>query len=364
MSADSSQSSPKPSFSARLRASRRARVLFLLTTVALIAMTGWGIRWAVYGRFQENTEDAYVKADSMTVAPKVGGYVEAVYVQDNQWVKKGTALVRLDNRQYQAAQDKAIANIAAGRADIVQAEAEIGQQQAQLDQTRAQFAKARLGARHADEEWKRYEPLAVTGAATAEKLAELKDNRDQAIANLAVNAANVKAAQEQLASSQAGIAAARARLGVAEADMRRSRLDVGDTVLYSTMDGKVGDRGVRVGQLVQPGTRLMTIVPMNRLYVIANFKETQIGRMRIGQPVRLVIDALPGADIHGRVESFSPGTGAEFALLPPENATGNFTKIVQRVPVRIRIESADRDARLMPGLSVAVEVDTRGGHRG
>lgn len=348
----------------RLRATRRGRTLLACLAIVLVAIAAWSLRWAVYGRFQESTEDAYVKADSMTVAPKVGGYVEQVYVQDNQWVRKGDPLVRLDNRQYQASQDKAQAAIAADRADIDRAAADIGQQQAQLDQARAQLDAARVSARHADEEWRRYQPLAVTGAATGEKLSELKNSRDQGAANLAAAAATVQAAEKRLAASKAQVEAARAQLKVAQADMRRSSLDVGDTLLRSAMDGKVGDRGVRVGQLVQPGTRLMTIVPMERLYVIANFKETQIGRMRIGQPVRLHVDALPGLEIRGRVESFSPGTGSEFALLPPENATGNFTKIVQRVPVRIRLEQHDRNSPLMPGLSVNAEVDTRGGDRG
>jgi membrane fusion protein (multidrug efflux system) len=331
---------------AQPRASRRTRTLFVLAAAATAAAVTWGGWWTVYGRFQENTEDAYIKADSMTVSPKVGGYVEAVYVQDNQWVKKGTPLVRLDNRQYQAAQDKADATIAASKADVDRAQADIEAQQAQL-------AAARVNAAHAADEWKRYAPLAVSGAATDEKLAELKNSRDQ-------TAADVLAAQGRLASSQAQIIASRAQLKVAQADMRRSKLDLGDTVLYSAMDGKIGDRGVRVGQLVQPGTRLMTVVPMDRLYIVANFKETQIGRMRIGQPVRIRVDALSDSIIHGRVDSFSPGTGSEFALLPPENATGNFTKIVQRVPVRIRLEGVGRDTPLMPGLSVTVEVDTRG----
>ena len=159
---------------------------------------------------------------------------------------------------------------------------------------------------------------------------------------------------------QAQVAQTQAQLKSAEAALRQSHLDVDDTIVRAGLDGRVGDSTVRVGQFAQPGTRLMTIVPIQAIYLVANFKETQIGRMRAGQPVTLHVDALPDLVVHGTVESFSPGTGAQFALLPSENATGNFTKIVQRVPVRIRVEADARlRERLLPGLSVTTEVDTR-----
>ena len=153
----------------------------------------------------------------------------------------------------------------------------------------------------------------------------------------------------------------RAQLQAAQATSRQAQLDLGDTIVRSTLAGRVGDRAVRVGQFAQPGTRLMTIVPMQDIYLTANFKETQIGRMRAGQPATIKVDALPGMELRGAIASFSPGTGAQFALLPPQNATGNFTKIVQRVPVRIRIDANEQTRPLLlPGLSVTVSVDTRG----
>src|SRR6185312_14052033 len=162
--------------------------------------------------------------------------------------------------------------------------------------------------------------------------------------------------------TQAQIDQARAQLEAADASMRQAQLDMSDTVVRSTLAGRVGDRTVRVGQYAQPGTRLMTIVPVQDIYLVPNFKETQIGLMRAGQPATIHVDALPGTDLHGKVVSFSTGTGSQFALLPPQNATGNFTKIVQRIPVRIHIDAGD-EARsvLIPGLSVTVRVDTRSG---
>jgi membrane fusion protein (multidrug efflux system) len=161
-------------------------------------------------------------------------------------------------------------------------------------------------------------------------------------------------------ATTAQIAQARAQLEAARASLRQAQLDVNDTTLYSSVAGKVGDRSVRVGQYVQPGTRLLSVVPVQSVYLEANFKETQIGGMRPGQRATLHVDALRGIDLHGVVDSFAPGTGSQFALLPPENATGNFTKIVQRVPVRIRVDADPKTrALLLPGLSVTVDVDTR-----
>lgn len=355
------QQDPSSPAAAQLPSRRagRTRVLNLIGVALPLAAIAWGIYWFSYSRFIEDTEDAYVKADNVTVSPKVGGYVEEVFVGDNQLVKKGDALVRLDRRQYQAVQDRATASIASLHADLDRIQALITQEEAQLAQTRAQQQVSRVAARHAEEELKRYAPLGSTGATTEEQLAQLKATRDQADAQLGAADASVKAAQGRLEESRAQLEGTRAQVKAAEADLRRSKLDLDDTVLRSTLDGRVGDRGVRVGQLVQPGTRMMTIVPVSDLYVVANFKETQLGRMRVGQPVRLRVDALPDLELRGHIESFAPGTGSEFALLPPENATGNFTKIVQRVPVRIRLEKTELPPTMVPGMSVRTEVDTR-----
>jgi membrane fusion protein (multidrug efflux system) len=331
--------------------------------VALAVALAWLARWWTVGRFIETTDDAYLKADSVTVAPKVSGYVTDVYVSDNAIVKAGDPLVKLDARQYQVSLDQAQATIDAREADIQRAEADILQQRANIEQAKAQQQVARVSAEHARDEVRRYAPLAATGAETSERLAELTSTRDQALATLTANSAALDAARTQIAATTAQIAQARAQLEAAKASAQQARLDLQDTVVHSALAGKVGDRSVRVGQYVQPGTRMLTVVPVQDTYLEANFKETQVGEMRVGQPATLHVDALPGHALHGVVDSFSPGTGSQFALLPPENATGNFTKIVQRVPVRIRVDASPATlATLLPGLSVTVDVDTRAEH--
>ena len=340
----------------------RRTVMLSVTGVLLVAALVWGMRWWTVGRFLQSTDDAYLQADSVTVAPKVSGYVAEVFVADNQAVTTGEPLVRLDSRQYEAILEQAKATIAARKADIERGAAELLQQKANIQQARAQLEGARANETHAIQEVKRYEPLVATGAETTERLADLNNARSQAAATVAADLAAVEAAERQPATTQAQIDQARAQLEAAEASMRQAQLDMQDTTIRSTLAGRVGDRSVRVGQYAQPGTRLMTIVPVQDIYLVANFKETQIGLMRAGQPATIHVDALDGTDLRGTVDSFSPGTGSQFALLPPQNATGNFTKIVQRVPVRIHVDLGQEARKvLVPGLSVTVRVDTRSG---
>jgi membrane fusion protein (multidrug efflux system) len=343
--------------------SRGGRIALIAAgALAALAVGAWGTNWWTAGRFVQSTNDAYLDADQVVAAPKVQGYVAEVLVRDNQQVKAGQPLVRIDDRNYQAALDQAQAAITAREADLEAARAQLAQQVARVGEVRAQLAGSRTGEALAASEVDRYRPLVQSGADTPEKLEQLSAQRDQAHATVAAGSASVAAAQSQVGTLQAQVGQAEAQLKAAQANAEQARLNVQDTVVTSALPGRVGDRAVRVGQFVGPGTRLMTIVPVSQVYVTANFKETQIGRMHPGQPVRLRVDALGGRELDGVVDSFSPGTGARFALLPPENATGNFTKIVQRVPVRIRVlVSAAERARLLPGLSVIAKVDTRAG---
>jgi membrane fusion protein (multidrug efflux system) len=345
-----------------LRRPSRRTLTFVISSVLLLGGVIWGVRWWTVGRYIESTDDAYLQADSMTVAPKVSGYVAEIYVNENQAVAAGQPLVRLDNRLYQAVLGQATATIAARKADVARGEAELLQQRANIAEVRAQLQGAQSSEAYAVEQVKRYEPLVSTGAETEERLAELRNARNQAAATLAIDTAALQVAERQIASTQAQIEQARAQLEATAANARQAQLDMQDTVIRSTLAGRIGDRTVRVGQYAQPGTRLMTIVPVQDLYIEANFKETQVGLMRAGQPATIHVDALPGTDLRGTVVSFSPGTGSQFALLPPQTATGNFTKIVQRVTVRIRLD-AGKETRsvLIPGLSVTVHVDTRSG---
>lgn len=338
---------------------RRKKLALGAGALALIAALGWGTHWWFVGRFIESTDDAYLQADSMTVAPKVGGYVTEVLVRDNETVTVGQPLVRLDGRQYQAAFDEAQATVAAREADVARAQAELSQHAANIAQTRAELESARANAAYSAGQVKRYAPLVATGAETDERLAELRNASTRADATLKSNEASVDASVRQTDTLTAALAQAKAQLSVAQASARKAELDLADTVVKSTLAGRVGDRAVRVGQFAQPGTRLLTVVPVQNVYLTANFKETQVGHMRPGQPVTVHVDALPGEPIHGVVDSLSPGTGAQFALLPAQNATGNFTKIVQRVPVRIRLDVPESlRSVLLPGLSVTADVDT------
>jgi membrane fusion protein (multidrug efflux system) len=343
-------------------APRRKVPRFLLPVgivLAVVALGALGYWWLV-GRFIQSTDDAYLQADSVTVAPKVSGYVTEVYVGDNATVKAGDPLVRLDNRQYQAALDQAKATVDARRADVERAQAGIQQQHAAIEQARAQLHVAQVSAKHAEDEVRRYGPLAKTGAESSDQLSVLTSNRDQAQASLAADKAALDQAQARIADLNAQLAQAQAQLEAAQASASQAQLDLQDTLVRASLSGRIGDRTVRVGQYAQPGTRLMTVVPVQSIYLTANFKETQLGRMHAGQTATVHVDALPDADLHGVVDSFAPGTGAQFALLPPENATGNFTKIVQRVPVRIRLDTDEQTRKqLVPGLSVTVDVDTR-----
>ncbi len=340
----------------------RVRIVLLsMLAVVVIGATVWGLSWWTHGRFFQSTNDAYLRADLVTAAPKVSGYVEAVYVVDNQAVAAGQPLVKVDERTYRANVNQALATIEARKADVVRAQAELDQQQATIAQAKAQFAGARVAAAFAGRQVGRYSPLAASGADTSEKLDQLADTRDQAQATLKANAAAVDSAERQIATLKAAVEQAQAQLTASQASARQGQLDLADTLVRSSIAGRVGDKSVRVGQYVQPGTRMMSIVPVQNLYLTANFKETQIGRMRVGQAVDIRIDALPGAKIRGHIESFAPGTGSLFALLPPENATGNFTKIVQRAPVRIVVDATPEQRKvLIPGLSATVTVDTRG----
>jgi membrane fusion protein (multidrug efflux system) len=334
--------------------------VWVILLVAVIAIGGYGLYWWTTARFLESTNDAYLRADAVAVAPRVSGYVSEVLVQDNQTVAAGQPLARIDAENYQAVLSRQQATLDARQADIAVAEAQVQQQRATVDQARAKLDGSETSARFATQEAERYRRLNASGAETAERLAQMINQRDQANATLRFDTAALAAAERQAETLEAQIGQARAQAEAADAATKEAGLDVEHTMVTAGISGRVGDRSVRVGQYVQPGTRLLSIVPVQEIYVVANFKETQIAGMHVGQAASISVDALGGQVLRGVIDSFAPGTGAQFALLPPENATGNFTKIVQRVPVRLRIDADDATrARLLPGLSATVEIDTR-----
>lgn len=343
------------------RSRGRLRVVLILVGLAVLLGGGWWYYSHVtYGQYMQTTDNAYVAADSVVVSSKVAGYVEEVYVGENEQVARGGVLVQLDLRDYQAQAQQARAQIAATLAGVDTIRSQVTEQDAAIRQARAQLAAARAALDLANKQVARYRPLAATGAEPREKLDQYEAQARQARAELAAAQAAVSAATARRATLFEQIGQTQAQADAARAQLETADLTVESTLLRASKSGRVGDLTVREGQFVQPGQRLMTVVPVSAIYVTANFKETQVGLIRPGQSVRLEVDALPDLEIAGQVDSISPGTGAQFSILPPENATGNFTKIVQRIPVRIAIDAPPQVRRLLvPGMSVVATVDTR-----
>jgi membrane fusion protein, multidrug efflux system len=339
-----------------------ARLKLLGLSAAALAVCGGVAAYAYhqsYGRYFEETNNATIQADQVIVSSKLSGYVRAVPVADNQAVTAGTLLVEIDPTDYRTRLAAAEANIAAAQAAWTATEAAQDEARAAVDEALAKLRAAGANLAFAQREVVRYGPLAATGAEPAAVLSQLEANRDRASAEFAAARAGLAQIRRRVGSIGAQAAQNLAQAEAGRISKQAAENELAATRLTAPIAGRIAGQSVRVGQFVQPGMRLMTVVP-EAIYVVANFKETQLGLMRPGQPVRIRVDALPGVDFTGAVTSVTPGTGANFSLLPPQNATGNFTKIVQRVPVRIRIDAGPTARRvLVPGLSASVEVDTR-----
>lgn len=338
--------------------------------VAVVVAVGGAI-WIASAPASMSTDDAYVGADATSVAPKVRGLVAEVYVRDNQAMRAGDPLVRIDPEEFEARVAEAHASLADARAGVSSAKAALVSLAAEERLSAAEVVAARTSIRsaraesdRADADGKRYAALVAAGAvarseadrfSAAAVTAEQDAARARAMLAVSSETAGVTAAKRPVLL--AAVETAEAKVGEAQAALDLATQDRRHTVIFAPIDGVVGNRQVRVGDYVQPGTRLLTLVPMQALYVTANFKETQTARMRIGQPAIVEADALPGERIRGTVESLAPGSGSSFSLLPFEPGTGNFTKIVQRVGVRIRFDPGQPDVeRLRPGLSVTAKV--------
>jgi membrane fusion protein (multidrug efflux system) len=346
---------PRPKLSGRAKA-----ILIVVALALLVSGTIWYMRYQATGQYMQDTNDAQVRADMVVVAPRVAGYVAEVFVTDNQDVRAGQPLVRIDPRNSQAQAAQAGAQIAVADAQADSARAQVREQYAAIDQARAQLASARDKAAHDAAEVARYRPLAASGAETRQQLAQLQLAAQQSAQAVRAQEAAVAMQQRRVATFETQIKQGLAQAQAARAQQSAASVDLNATLIRAAIDGRVGDKTVNVGQYAGTGTRLMSLVPLDKLYITANFKETQLALMRPGQPAEIKVDALDGVTLKGRVASFSPGTGAQFSLLPPQNATGNFTKITQRVPVRIALEATPQTRRLLvPGLSVEVTVDTR-----
>ncbi len=338
---------------------RRVLTVGFILLITLAAL-GYGSYWLLVGRYLETTDDAYLQADSAVISPKVGGYLSEVAVGDNEPVSTGQTLARIDDRDYRAALSTSEAEVAIATAQVRGFDAQIDQQSSKLSQTDAQIASATALADYSRQDLDRSENLVRSGAISRQKEQSAQSDLKRSNAALAEARAMRATAQKQVEVLQAQRDQALGSLRRAEAMRDQDRLRLSYTVVTSPANGMVGDRSARVGLYVQPGTRLMTIVPVHDVYLIANFKETQLRDIARGQRVKIALDTDPDLDVQGTVESLAPGTGAQFALLPPENATGNFTKIVQRVPVKILIDPQSLKGRVLrPGLSVTATIDTR-----
>jgi membrane fusion protein, multidrug efflux system len=346
----------------RLHIGRKSRTLAVLALVLILGLAGigYGRYWWNVGRYIETTDDAYAGGNVTAVSPHVGGFVAQILVGDNQHVQAGQLLIRLDDRDFRAALDRARAAADRQQAALAALDAKYALQQTMIGQAEADLAAKTAAAGFAGQDAVRYRDLATTNFGSRQN-AERASAVDQEALSAARSAgAGLAAARQQLSVLSAEIAEARAAVAQAKADLDTARLNLGYTEIRSPIDGYVGNRAAQIGAYVTSGAYLLSLIPAQGLWVDANFKEDQLARMRPGQPVTVVADVLPGKVFHGRVESLSPGTGSIFSVIPPENATGNFTKIVQRVPVRVALEDGDaRLGQLRPGLSVTVGVDTR-----
>jgi membrane fusion protein (multidrug efflux system) len=337
-------------------------IAIVVGAILLIGAVILGVYWFTTLRWFESTDDAYTQADNTIIAPKVSGYVAKLLVTDNQAVKTGEPLLRIDPRDYQATENQAQADVQSAEAGIKNIDAQITMQQSNIAQARTGITTAEANLTFSRQEYARYQALVQTGAGTVQRAQQAESDLRDKTATVQKAQAALQSATQQLEVLRTQRGQAEATLAHNQAVLQQAQLNLGYTAINSPIDGAVGNRTVQVGQYVQPGTQLMTIVPMgSSIYVVANFKETQLEHMCRGEHVDLTVDTFSGVTLHGKIDSLSPGSGAQFALLPPENATGNFTKIVQRVPVKIMIDR-DNDpvvSRLRPGLSVTADVDTR-----
>jgi membrane fusion protein (multidrug efflux system) len=337
-----------------------AAVALLIGVAAAWTAADW---WTV-GRFIESTDDAYVGGDITVIAPKVPGFIAEVAVADNQAVRAGDLLIRLDDRDYKAALAKAEAAVDAQQAALANLDATRRLQEAMIAQAQADVAAADAEIVRARDDQARYRNLSSTAAASLQTFQRADAAYKQALAGGDRTRAAVAAARQRIEVIETQKLQVEAALAGAIAERDTARLNLGYTELRAPVDGTVGNRSARVGAYAASGAQLISLVPARGLWIDANFKESQIARMTAGLPVAIKADVLPGQVLHGHVASVAPATGSQFSVLPAENATGNFTKIVQRVPVRIRLDAAASAlGDLRPGLSVTAAVDSRPAHQ-
>jgi len=348
----------KTNLSLSRRLIQRAALAFA-ATLCVAGAADFGHYYLSTGRYLVTTDDAYVQADSTIIAPKISGYIADVLVSDNEPVKAGQLLARIDDRDFRTALDQARADVAAAEAAVKNLNAQIELQKPLIQQQAAAVEASEANLKFAKEERARYHELMKSGSGTIQRAQQTDAALRSQIAQLQQDKAGLIAANEKTKVLSAQRARAAAEFDRARAVEHQAALNLSYTRITAPIDGTVGARTLRVGQYVQAGTQLMAVVPLDRVYVVANFKETQLTHIRNGQPVEVRVDSFRSSRLKAHVDSLSPASGLEFALLPPDNATGNFTKVVQRVPVKIVLDEQSLDGLLRPGMSVEPTVNTK-----
>jgi len=334
---------------------RRRPVVSVIGAVLVAAALGGGYLYMDYSRHFESTDDAFIAARQSAIAPKVAGYITAVPVTDNEHVAAGQVIARLDDRDYRVALAQAEGQVAAARASIENIDAQLDVQQAQIGANQAQVDQSQAALVFAQQQAARYQHLEQTGYGTVQNSQQYTSQLHQQQSALVSAKATLNLAQRQIEALKAQRKSAVANLAQAEAQRDQAKLNLSYTTVTAAQSGRVANLSAAVGQLAQTGTNLTMFVP-DEIWVTANFKEVQLARMRPGQKVTLKIDACPGRTINGHVASVQPGSGTAFSLLPAQNATGNYVKIVQRVPVKIVMDNPPTDVALGPGMSVVPTV--------
>jgi membrane fusion protein (multidrug efflux system) len=340
----------------------RRTLIASAAAIAIMAAGGVGAHWWVSGRYMISTDDAYVGAHNTTLASKVAGYVASVPVGDNARVRAGDVIATIDDGDYQLAVEAARDKVETQKATVDRIGRQVVAQEANVEQAKAQLTSVQAEVKKTQLEYDRQQALAVQKYASQQTLEQATAARDQAAASIQSARAGIDAAVANLDVLKAQQLEAARTLKELETALAKAERDLSFTVIRAPVDGVFSNRAVQTGDYVQTGQRVASLVPLHEIYVDANFKETQLARIRPGQPVTMSVDAVPEHDIHGRVASLSPASGSVFSLLPPDNATGNFTKIVQRLPVRIEVpEGVAAQRVLRPGMSVVVSVNTKPG---
>lgn len=340
----------------------RKKILIGAAGAAMLAVAIWfAYDYVTVGRFIVSTDDAYVGADMAIIAPKISANVAEVPIVENQDVKQGDVLVRLDDGDFQLAVSQADAKLATQRAAIATFDAQIRAAEATEDQMRAQRDAAKATVAKTQADYERTKPLADRDFTSKATLDAAIAARDTAVAQAKAGDAAIQTAEANIALLKAQRAQAEHVARELDVALAQAKRNLSFTVIRAPFDGVVGNRSVQVGDYVTAGKRLAAIVPLDKVFVDANVKETQLAGIKAGDVAEISVDALGGETLKGVVDSIAPASGSQFSLLPPENATGNFTKIVQRVPVRVAVPASEAQGRLRPGLSVVVDIDTRMG---